>query len=91
MARQAEPLRVHQLNNTASMVLALCDGKRTLAGIAEVLAEAFTLKAPPLAEAAACVTELRRAGVLVDHAHYPTKIRVVFAQSAHPEAESRTR
>jgi hypothetical protein len=64
MIRQAESPRLHHLNNTASIVLALCDGRRTLAEIAGALAEAFTLDVPPLAEAASCVAELRRAGVL---------------------------
>jgi GR25 family glycosyltransferase involved in LPS biosynthesis len=64
MVRQAGPPRLHQLNNTASIVLGLCDGRRTVAEIAGTLAETFTLDVPPLAEAATCVAELRRAGVL---------------------------
>lgn len=71
IVRRAEPPRVHQLNNTASMVLELCDGRHTVAEIAAALAEVFTLDAPPLAAAAACVTELRQAGVLADHAGHP--------------------
>jgi Coenzyme PQQ synthesis protein D (PqqD) len=66
LARQAEPMRVHQLNNTASAVLELCDGQRTVAGIAGEVADVFGLEAPPLDEVAACVAELRRAGVLAD-------------------------
>jgi Coenzyme PQQ synthesis protein D (PqqD) len=69
MVRQAEPLRVHQLNNTASAVLELCDGQTTVTEIAEGIADAFSLAALPLAEVTACVTELRRAGVLADHAY----------------------
>jgi Coenzyme PQQ synthesis protein D (PqqD) len=68
MVRQAEPLQVHQLNNTASAVLELCDGQATVAEIAEGIADAFSLEALPLAEVAACVAELRRAGILADHA-----------------------
>jgi len=68
MVRQAEPLRVHQLDNTASAILELCDGQTTVAEIAEGIAGAFSLDAPPLAEVAACVAELRRAGVLADRA-----------------------
>jgi Coenzyme PQQ synthesis protein D (PqqD) len=71
MVRQADPARVHQLNNTASIVLELCDGRQTVAEIAGVLAEAFGLDAPPLAQAVACVAELRRAGVLADRADHP--------------------
>ena len=69
LVRQAEPPRVHQLNNTASIVLELCDGHHTVAEIAGALAEAFTLDAPPLDEAAACVAELRQAGVLASRDH----------------------
>jgi len=68
LVRQAEPPRVHQLNNTASIVLELCDGHHTVAEIAGALAGAFTLDAPPLDEAAACVAGLRRAGVLAGRA-----------------------
>jgi hypothetical protein len=89
MVRQAEPPRVHQLNNTASIVLESCDGQRTVAEIAEVLAEAFGLEAPPLAEAAACVEELRRAGVLADRTRHPTKARLVTAEFTHQTTESR--
>jgi hypothetical protein len=85
MVRQTEPLRVHQLNNTASVILELCDGHHTLAEIAEVLAGAFGLEAPPLAQVTACVAELRGTGVL---AKRPPETRVV---SAHPIAESRSR
>jgi Coenzyme PQQ synthesis protein D (PqqD) len=90
MVRQAEPPRVHQLNNTASIVLESCDGQRTVAEIAEVLAEAFGLEAPPLAEAAACVQELRRAGVLADRTHHPAKARIVTAEFTHQITESRS-
>jgi len=68
LVRQAEPLRVHQLNRTASVVLELCDGQTTVAEIAAGIADAFSLEAPPLAQVIACVDELRRAGVLADHA-----------------------
>ena len=61
MVRQAEPLQVHHLNNTASAVLELCDGQTTVAQIASELADAFSLEALPLAEVVACVAELRRA------------------------------
>jgi GR25 family glycosyltransferase involved in LPS biosynthesis len=64
VVRQPEPLRLHRLNNTASIVWELCDGKHTVAEIAVALAEAFALSVLPLAEAAACVADLRRAGVL---------------------------
>jgi hypothetical protein len=66
IVRQVEPMRVHQLNNTASVILEWCDGQTTVAEIAEGIADVFCLEALPLAEVAACVAELRRAGVLAD-------------------------
>jgi hypothetical protein len=69
MVRRAERLQVHQLNNTASAVLELCDGQTTVAEIAEGIADAFSLVALPLAEVVACVAELRRAGVLAEQAY----------------------
>jgi hypothetical protein len=65
MVHQRTPPRVHRLNNTASVVLALCDGERTVAGVADELAASFALIAPPLAEVSACVDGLRRAGILL--------------------------
>jgi hypothetical protein len=68
MVRQATPAREHHLNNTASIVLQLCDGERSVAEIARLVAEAFGLASAPVAEVSACVEELRRAGVLVEPA-----------------------
>ena len=65
VVRQVAPPRVHHLNNTASIVLQLCDGGRSVAEVAQVLAESFGLARPPVAEVSACVEGLRRAGVLV--------------------------
>ena len=62
--RHGTPPREHALNNTASMVLVMCDGERTVTRVAEELAEQFMLATVPLAEVSACVDGLRRAGVL---------------------------
>jgi hypothetical protein len=62
--RQAQPSLVHELNNTAAIVLARCDGQHTVTEIAGALGEAFALPSPPLAEAAATVADLRRTGIL---------------------------
>ncbi len=60
-----DPPLAHELNNTAAMVLALCDGERTITAIAGELAASFALATPPLAEVCACVDELRRARILI--------------------------
>jgi Coenzyme PQQ synthesis protein D (PqqD) len=91
MVRQAEPLLVHQLNNTASVVFELCDGRRTVAGIAGAVAGAFALDAPPLAEVAACVAGLRQAGVLAGRVPDPAATRVMNVQCTDETAESRRR
>jgi hypothetical protein len=65
MVHRGTPPRAHQLNNTASIVLTLCDGERTVAGVAAELAESFALATAPLAEVSACVDGLRRAGILL--------------------------
>jgi Coenzyme PQQ synthesis protein D (PqqD) len=54
----------HELNNTASIVWELCDGRRSVPQIAAALAGAFGLAALPLAETGACVAQLRDAGIL---------------------------
>ena len=64
-ARVTSPPGEHRLNNTAAIVLTLCDGERTVAAVAAELAECFALVTPPLAEVSACVDGLRRAGILV--------------------------
>ena len=87
LVHQPEPLRVHQLNNTASVILELCDGQRTVTAIAESIADVFKLETLPLAEVVACVDGLRRAGVLADRTHCPVK--PVNAQFTGQAAESR--
>jgi Coenzyme PQQ synthesis protein D (PqqD) len=64
VVRQAAAQRLHRLNNTAAIVLELCDGEHTVGEIAAALAEAFALSVPPLGETVACVADLRRAGLL---------------------------
>ncbi len=68
-----DPPRVHELNNTAAMVLALCDGERTVAAIADELAESFALATAPLAEVCACVDGLRRTAILLAREPLPSR------------------
>lgn len=55
---------VHHLNHTAAFVLQLCDGSRTASDIAQLLAEAYGLPAPPLAEAEECIGSLAQQGLI---------------------------
>jgi Coenzyme PQQ synthesis protein D (PqqD)/Glycosyl transferase family 2 len=90
VVRPAGSPAAHQLNNTASVILELCDGRRTVKQIAGLLAEAFELNAVPLAEVTECVAGLRSAGILADPMHYPATTRIVTGQFLHQSAESRT-
>ena len=65
VVRLGTPPREHELNNTAAMVLTLCDGERSVVDVAAELADCFALATPPLAEVCACVDGLRRAGIVV--------------------------
>ena len=56
--------RVHYLNQTAAIILELCDGSLSASDLAGFLARAFSLSAPPRAEVAACLTRLLDAGLL---------------------------
>jgi hypothetical protein len=51
---------VHHLNPSASLIFDLCDGSRDLDGIAQLLAEAYGLDAPPRSEVLAGLQELAR-------------------------------
>ena len=64
VVHQSTPERVHHLNNTASVVFALCDGSCTITEIAALVGETFTLPAPPLARVHICVQALRSSGVV---------------------------
>lgn len=56
--------RVHYLNPTATVVLAACDGTRSVTDLAAVVRDAWQLDAPPTEEVATCVAQLRHEGVL---------------------------
>jgi hypothetical protein len=84
MVHQQTPPRVHELNNTASMVLLLCDGERTIAAVAAELAASFALATSPLAEVCACVDGLRRAGVLVVHRDASARARGSVTEYGRP-------
>jgi hypothetical protein len=57
--RRPESSREQELNNTAAIVLELSDGSRSVADIAQAVAELFELASVPVAEVSACVERLR--------------------------------
>jgi len=56
--------RVHYLNATAGIVFTLCDGQHTESQIANVVAVAFQLDAPPLTEVDSCLASFVNEGLL---------------------------
>jgi hypothetical protein len=56
--------RVHHLNNTAALVLELCDGRRSVDEIVSTLAAAFALPEPPIIEIRECLERLRAEGLV---------------------------
>jgi hypothetical protein len=52
--------RVHHLNQTAAVVLELCDGTRTVEEIARVVAETFGLSTVPELETRTCIEGLSK-------------------------------
>jgi hypothetical protein len=56
--------RVHHLNQTAAVVLSLCDGTRTEAEIAFTLGKLFGLPEVPEAQTQACILQLKGDGLV---------------------------
>jgi hypothetical protein len=56
--------RVHYLNETAAVVLRLCDGTRNIEQIAARMGELFELQDPPIGETRACIGDLVREGLI---------------------------
>ena len=50
---------VHYLNQTAAMVLALCDGGRSVEEIAQLIAGQFGLETAPLEDVSEILTKLK--------------------------------
>jgi len=57
--------RLHYLNPTANMLLESCDGNIPARELPELLAAAFRLDAPPVAEVESCLAKLLEEGLLV--------------------------
>ena len=63
---------LHQLNASATVIVELCDGTRTVDEIAGLVQRAWTLPTPPVTEVGALITELVGAGALVLRESAPT-------------------
>ena len=62
---QPEHDRVHYLNQTATVVLELCNGLNAEADLPELLRLAYDLPAAPVQEVADCLNTLRAEGVII--------------------------
>jgi Coenzyme PQQ synthesis protein D (PqqD) len=56
--------RVHYLNQTAAIILELCNGKLTARELVALVQEAYNLTEPPEAEVAECVQKLIEEGLI---------------------------
>ena len=56
--------RVHYLNETASFVFALCNGKNDVARITELVQGAWGLAESPTAQVGECLEQLRGEGLI---------------------------
>jgi hypothetical protein len=56
--------RVHYLNQTAAVVLELCNGRNAEADLPELLRLAWDLREPPVEEVAECLKTLRKEGLI---------------------------
>jgi hypothetical protein len=63
VVREAED-RVHFLNSTATLVLALCDGTNSPHEIARLLQGEYGLDTPPLGDVAEILRQLQEEGLL---------------------------
>jgi hypothetical protein len=56
--------RVHYLNQTAAIILELCNGKITARELVSLVQDAYSLPEPPEAEVADCVQKLMEEGLI---------------------------
>ncbi len=56
--------RVHYLNQTAALLLELCNGQNAEADLPELVRSAWDLAAPPSEEVAECLEALRKEGLI---------------------------
>ncbi len=64
IVHQPDRARVHYLNNTAAIVMELCNGRNAEADLPRLLQLAYELSAPPATEVEECLKTLRREGLI---------------------------
>lgn len=65
IVHQPDRGRVHYLNNTAAIVMELCNGRNAEADLPKLLQQAYGLAAPPVEDVQTCLTTLRREGLIL--------------------------
>jgi hypothetical protein len=65
LAYQRDRDRVHFLNPTAALVLESCDGTLAVGELPALIAAAFDLPVPPVADVDGCVASLLQEGLLI--------------------------
>jgi len=61
---QSDRDRVHYLNQTAALILELCNGRNQATALPELLQSAFDLPNAPVEEVEACLRTLRTEGLV---------------------------
>ncbi len=61
---QSDRDRVHYLNQTAALILELCNGRNAAAALPELLQSAFDLPDAPVEEVEECLRTLRTEGLV---------------------------
>jgi len=64
IVHQSDRARVHYLNNTAAIVMELCNGRNAEAEMPRLLQLAYELAAPPIGEVEECLKTLRAEGLI---------------------------
>ena len=62
---QADRDRVHYLNQTAALLLELCNGRNAEAQLPELVRLAYDLSNPPIEEVTQCLDTLRSEGLIL--------------------------
>jgi hypothetical protein len=57
---------IHYLNETAAVVFSLCDGRRSVLEIADLVQQHYGLEQPPIDDITQTVAELTEQGVMVE-------------------------